>query len=71
RPSFDSLSKYGVMLPGAPILHSLDYPDKDRRIAHEPDPLLVGPASRVIEEDEKVYAEAAAAPGHANLDIPA
>ncbi len=25
----------------------------------------------VIEEDEKVYAEAAAAPGHANLDIPA
>ena len=53
------------------FLHSLDYPDKDRRIAHEPDPLLVGPASRVIEEDEKVYAEAAAAPGHANLDIPA
>ena len=38
------------------FLHSLDYPDKDRRIAHEPDPLLVGPASRVIEEDEKVYA---------------
>ncbi|WP_079455548.1 polyphosphate kinase 2 [Pseudomonas aeruginosa] len=53
------------------FLHSLDYPDKDRRIAHEPDPLLVGPASRVIEDDEKVYAEAAAAPGHANLDIPA
>ncbi|MFO6001860.1 polyphosphate kinase 2, partial [Pseudomonas aeruginosa] len=53
------------------FLHALDYPDKDRRIAHEPDPLLVGPASRVIEEDEKVYAEAAAAPGHANLDIPA
>ncbi|MGV8268090.1 polyphosphate kinase 2, partial [Pseudomonas aeruginosa] len=53
------------------FLHSLDYPDKDRRIAHEPNPLQVGPASRVTDEDEKAYAKAAAAPGHANLDIPA
>ncbi|MCD0502645.1 polyphosphate kinase 2 [Bordetella petrii] len=39
------------------FLHSLDYPDKDRRVAHAPDPLLVGRASRVLEEDEKLESE--------------
>ncbi|MDD2089434.1 polyphosphate kinase 2 [Pseudomonas guariconensis] len=34
------------------FLHSLDYPGKDHSIAHAPDPLLVGRASRGFEEDE-------------------
>ncbi|EPL06279.1 hypothetical protein CF161_20174 [Pseudomonas sp. CF161] len=35
------------------FLHSLDYPGKDLRVAHHPDPLLVDRASRVLEEDER------------------
>lgn len=35
------------------FLNSLDYPGKDFRVAHEPDPLLVGRASREIEEDRR------------------
>ena len=34
------------------FLHSLEYPGKDLRVAHAPDPLLVGRASRGYEEDE-------------------
>ncbi|MCH7417339.1 polyphosphate kinase 2 [Pseudomonas mosselii] len=34
------------------FLHSLDYPGKDHSVAHAPDPLLVGRASRGFEEDE-------------------
>ena len=36
------------------FLCALDYPDKDAQVACAPDPLLVGPASRVIEEAERV-----------------
>ncbi|AZD10323.1 Polyphosphate kinase 2 [Pseudomonas chlororaphis] len=39
------------------FLHSLDYPGKSLRVAHQPDPVLVGRASRVMEEDERVYQE--------------
>ncbi|WP_225932899.1 polyphosphate kinase 2 [Pseudomonas oryzicola] len=34
------------------FLHSLDYPGKDHSVAHAPDALLVGRASRGFEEDE-------------------
>ncbi|WP_230392811.1 polyphosphate kinase 2 [Pseudomonas guariconensis] len=34
------------------FLHSLDYPGKDHSVAHAPDSLLVGRASRGFEEDE-------------------
>ena len=34
------------------FLHSLDYPGKDHSVAHMPDSLLVGRASRGFEEDE-------------------
>ncbi|MNE33562.1 Polyphosphate kinase 2 [compost metagenome] len=34
------------------FLHSLDYPGKDSAVAHAPDPMLVGRASRDFEEDE-------------------
>ena len=34
------------------FLHSLDYPGKDRSVAHAPDALLVGRASHGFEEDE-------------------
>jgi polyphosphate kinase 2 len=36
------------------FLSLLEYPDKDLNIACAPDPLLVGPASKVIEEAERV-----------------
>ncbi|MDD5366195.1 MAG: polyphosphate kinase 2 [Gallionellaceae bacterium] len=36
------------------FLASLPYPEKDERVAHAPDPLLVGPASKVLENDEDV-----------------
>lgn len=39
------------------FLHELDYPDKDLSIAYAPDPLLVGRASRVREEDEPPVVE--------------
>ncbi|MBO0914222.1 polyphosphate kinase 2 family protein [Streptomyces laculatispora] len=34
------------------VLHHFDYPDKDRSVAREPDPLIVGPASRLFEKGE-------------------
>ncbi|MFD7529623.1 polyphosphate kinase 2 [Streptomyces sp. NPDC059849] len=34
------------------VLHRFDYPDKDAAVAHEPDPLIVGPASRLFEQGE-------------------
>jgi len=34
------------------FLASLPYPDKDEHVAHMPDPLLVGPASKVLESSE-------------------
>ncbi len=36
------------------FLHSLDYPGKDHSVAHAPDALLVGRASRGFEEDEPI-----------------
>ncbi|MFF2963107.1 polyphosphate kinase 2 [Streptomyces sp. NPDC057963] len=34
------------------VLHRFDYPDKDTDVVGEPDPLIVGPASRLFEQDE-------------------
>ncbi|MEV0750696.1 polyphosphate kinase 2 [Streptomyces sp. NBC_01220] len=34
------------------VLHRFDYPDKDASVAGEPDPLIVGPASRIFERGE-------------------
>lgn len=34
------------------VLHRFDYPDKDASVAGEPDPLIVGPASRLFEQGE-------------------
>ncbi|MEW2179938.1 polyphosphate kinase 2 [Streptomyces sp. NPDC005406] len=34
------------------VLHRFDYPDKDATVAGEPDPLIVGPASRLFEQGE-------------------
>ena len=45
------------------FLHELDYPGKDPKVAHAPDPLLVGRASRGLEEDER--------PGQLAADIDA
>ena len=36
------------------FLYSLPYPDKNQKVACEPDTLLVGPASRVLEADEGI-----------------
>jgi polyphosphate kinase 2 len=36
------------------FLHCLPYPDKNPHVAGAPDPLLVGPASQVLEADEHV-----------------
>ncbi len=36
------------------FLDSLDYPDKDRRVAHAPDPLIVGQAGHVIHRTEHI-----------------
>ena len=36
------------------FLNSLDYPDKDTRIAHAPDPLIVGQAGHVIHRSEHI-----------------
>lgn len=35
------------------VLHRFDYPDKDATVAGEPDPLIVGPASRLFEQGER------------------
>lgn len=34
------------------VLHRFDHPDKDATVAGEPDPLIVGPASRIFEQGE-------------------
>jgi polyphosphate kinase 2 len=36
------------------FLYALPYPDKNPEVACEPDPLLVGPASRVLEAGERI-----------------
>jgi hypothetical protein len=36
------------------FLHSLPYPGKNLKVVHAPDPLLVGDASKVLEEDERL-----------------
>ncbi len=36
------------------FLDSLDYPDKNLRVAHEPDPRLVGRASHVVQRSEHI-----------------
>jgi len=41
------------------FLWLLDYPDKNPEVACEPDPLLVAPAAKVVEEAEKVIPEIA------------
>lgn len=40
------------------FLDSLDYPDKDRRIVHAPDPLIVGQAGHVIHRTEHILGAA-------------
>jgi polyphosphate kinase len=35
------------------VLHVLDYDDKDKKVVGVPDPLIVGPASRVFESEER------------------
>ena len=37
------------------FLSHLDYPDKDRRVVHGPDPLIVGTPSLVIEKDRHLW----------------
>jgi polyphosphate kinase 2 len=37
------------------FLSQLDYPDKDRRVVHGPDPLIVGTPSLVIEKDRHLW----------------
>jgi polyphosphate kinase 2 len=37
------------------FLSSLDYPDKDERVLHGPDPLIVGTPSQVIEKDRHLW----------------
>ncbi len=39
------------------FLHNLPYPDKDEHITHAPDPLLVGPASKVLESSENAVTD--------------
>ncbi len=39
------------------FLYSLPYPNKNHKIAHLPDPLLVGDASKVLEEDERIKSQ--------------
>ena len=34
------------------FLYHLDYPDKDESVLGQPDPLIVGPASKIYEEGE-------------------
>ena len=36
------------------FLDALDYPDKDRRVAHAPDPLIVGQAGHVIQRADHI-----------------
>ncbi|MEE3633710.1 polyphosphate kinase 2 [Pseudomonas defluvii] len=53
------------------FLHSLDYPGKNLKVAHQPDPLLVDRASRVIEEDERATTEHRIEPSTQPLSLPA
>ncbi|TCJ13180.1 polyphosphate kinase 2 [Parasulfuritortus cantonensis] len=36
------------------FLANLPYPEKDEHVAHAPDPLLVGPAAKVLENEENI-----------------
>lgn len=36
------------------FLNLIDYPDKDHRVVHAPDPLIVGTASHVIHKAEHI-----------------
>ena len=40
------------------FLSTLDYPGKDQRIAHAPDPLIVGGARHVIQKSEHILGTA-------------
>ena len=40
------------------FLDSLDYPGKDKHIAHAPDPLIVGRAGHVIHNSEHILGKA-------------
>lgn len=40
------------------FLHGLDYPDKDPRIAHAPDPLIVGKAGHVVHTSDHILGKA-------------
>ncbi len=40
------------------FLHALDYPDKDTRVVHAPDPLIVGGAGHVIQRSEHILGTA-------------
>jgi polyphosphate kinase 2 len=37
------------------FLAALDYPDKNTRVVHGPDPLIVGPSSQVIKKDSHLW----------------
>jgi len=37
------------------FLGALDYPDKNTRVVHGPDPLIVGPSSQVIKKDSHLW----------------
>jgi len=37
------------------FLHLLPYPDKNEKVAHEPDELLVGPAAKVLADEEPIH----------------
>lgn len=37
------------------FLAALDYPDKDKKVVHGPDPLIVGRSSQVIEKDRHLW----------------
>jgi hypothetical protein len=52
------------------VLHQFDYPGKDPAIATPPDPLIVGPASHAVDDDESAGAVATpvAADGHGGRD---
>jgi hypothetical protein len=39
------------------FLHYLPYPNKNPKVAHVPDELLVGEAARVLAEEEQVIAQ--------------
>ncbi|MCA8905914.1 MAG: hypothetical protein KDA43_14065, partial [Hyphomonas sp.] len=40
------------------LLYSLDYPDKDHRVARQPDPLIVGIGQHVIGDSRHILGRA-------------